>query len=110
MQERFIFSTPQAAIRRHVEGAHDWEWRDVATALYQWTDRFNTAFFEARIWRTSEASAFEAGSMRIDIGGMSSGGGAISALGPGERPLPGWRRCCLGSRSRPPLSRPRSRG
>jgi hypothetical protein len=40
MQEREnASSAPHEAIRRHVEGAQDWEWHDVATNLYQWTDR-----------------------------------------------------------------------
>jgi hypothetical protein len=45
MKERNTGPTPQEAIRRHVEGADDWEWRDVASQLYVWTDRFNDRFF-----------------------------------------------------------------
>jgi len=41
--------TPQEMIRRHVEGAQDWEWREIATTLYQWTDRFQDRFFEHKI-------------------------------------------------------------
>ena len=47
MQERENSSSaPHEAIRRHVEGAQDWEWHDIATSLYQWTDRFNDRFFD----------------------------------------------------------------
>ncbi|MGI6379312.1 MAG: SprT-like domain-containing protein [Anaerolineae bacterium] len=45
MRERFTHATPHEAIRQHIEGARDWEWRGVATTLYQWTDRFNDRFF-----------------------------------------------------------------
>ncbi len=36
---------PHEVIRRHVETAEDWEWREIAVTLYQWTDRFNDRFF-----------------------------------------------------------------
>ena len=45
MKERGERPTPHEAIRRHVEGAEDWEWRETATVLYQWSDRFNDRFF-----------------------------------------------------------------
>jgi hypothetical protein len=41
--------TPQEVIRRHVETAADWEWREMAAELYTWTDRFNDRFFTRRM-------------------------------------------------------------
>ena len=49
MRERGERPTPHEAIRRHVEGAEDWEWRDTATVIYQWADRFNDRFFGQRM-------------------------------------------------------------
>lgn len=49
MKERYSASSPHEAIRQHVEGAQDWEWRPIATALYQWTDRFSDRFFERQM-------------------------------------------------------------
>jgi hypothetical protein len=46
MKERYIEATPQAAIRRHIEAAEDWEWHAIASTLYVWTDRLNDRFFE----------------------------------------------------------------
>jgi hypothetical protein len=45
MKEHSVSITPQEAIRQHVETANDWEWRAIASTLYQWTDRFNDRFF-----------------------------------------------------------------
>ena len=45
MKERTPGPTPQEAIRRHVEAAEDWEWHEMASDLYAWTDRFNDRFF-----------------------------------------------------------------
>ena len=39
------YHNPQEVIRRHVETALDWEWRETAVMLYQWAERFNTCFF-----------------------------------------------------------------
>lgn len=44
MKERNPGPTPQEAIRHHVEGAEDWEWHEIASQLYVWTDRFNDRF------------------------------------------------------------------
>ena len=49
MTERYTGSTPHEAIRHHVETARDWEWCAIATALYQWTDRFNDRFFDRQM-------------------------------------------------------------
>ena len=49
MSERFTNPTPHEAIRHHVETAQDWEWRSIATTLYQWTDRLNDRFFERQM-------------------------------------------------------------
>lgn len=46
MKERMQGISPHEAIRRHIEAAEDWEWREMATALYQWTDRFDDRFFK----------------------------------------------------------------
>ena len=46
MRERAPGPTPHEVIRRHVEAAEDWEWHEVASDLYVWTDRFNDRFFE----------------------------------------------------------------
>jgi hypothetical protein len=46
MPERLSGPTPQEVIRRHVEGADDWEWQEIASQLYVWTDRINDRFFE----------------------------------------------------------------
>jgi hypothetical protein len=46
MKERSPGPTPHEAIRRHVEAAIDWEWHEIASQLYVWTDRFNDRFFE----------------------------------------------------------------
>jgi len=61
MSERYTGATPHEAIRRHVEKAKDWEWRPMATALYQWTDRFNDRFFEHQM--PSALLSFE----RLDV-------------------------------------------
>ena len=45
MQERYTDTPPQVAIRRHIEAALDWEWREIASTLYVWTDRLNDRFF-----------------------------------------------------------------
>ena len=45
MRERGERPTPHEVIRRHVEAAEDWEWHEIATDLYVWTDRFNDRFF-----------------------------------------------------------------
>ena len=49
MKERYLASSPHEAIRAHIEGAQDWEWRPIATTLYQWTDRFSDRFFERQM-------------------------------------------------------------
>ena len=49
MKENMTGLMPHEAIRRHVETARDWEWRDIASALYQWTDRLNDRFFERQM-------------------------------------------------------------
>jgi len=49
MNERFVTSSPHEAIRQHIESAQDWEWRAIATTLYQWTDRFNDRFFDRQM-------------------------------------------------------------
>ena len=49
MPERYKGATPHEAIRHHVETAQDWEWRSIATALYQWTDRFSDRFFDRQM-------------------------------------------------------------
>ena len=46
MPERFNSPTPQEVIRRHVEAADDWEWQEIASQLYVWTDRINDRFFD----------------------------------------------------------------
>lgn len=45
MKERNIESPPQVAIRHHIEAAEDWEWHEIASSLYIWTDRLNDRFF-----------------------------------------------------------------
>lgn len=49
MRERSPLPTPQEAIRRHVEGADDWEWHEIASQLYVWTDRFNDRFWQRQM-------------------------------------------------------------
>jgi hypothetical protein len=49
MPERYTGATPHEVIRQHVETAQDWEWHTMATALYQWTDRFNDRFFALKM-------------------------------------------------------------
>jgi hypothetical protein len=49
MKEHSAEATPHEAIRQHIEGAQDWEWRHIATTLYQWTDRLNDRFFTQKI-------------------------------------------------------------
>jgi hypothetical protein len=49
MKENMTELMPHEAIRRHVETACDWEWRNIASALYQWTDRLNDRFFERQM-------------------------------------------------------------
>jgi hypothetical protein len=34
MKERYPDTPPQVAIRRHIEEAEDWEWREIASRLY----------------------------------------------------------------------------
>jgi hypothetical protein len=46
MPERMYGPTPQGVIRRHVEGADDWEWQEIISQLYVWTERINDRFFE----------------------------------------------------------------
>ena len=46
MKERHAQTSPQEAIRRHVEAARDWEWQKIATELYRWSDRFSDRFFD----------------------------------------------------------------
>jgi hypothetical protein len=46
MKEQPSGLSPQEAIRRHVEVADDWEWQEIASQLYIWTDRFNDRFFQ----------------------------------------------------------------
>ena len=38
-------TSPQEAIRHHVEDAADWEWHQDGPPAYAWTDRFNDRFF-----------------------------------------------------------------
>ena len=49
MKERYPAASPHEAIRQHIESAQDWEWRPIATTLYQWTDRFSDRFFERQM-------------------------------------------------------------
>lgn len=49
MKEQYPVTSPHEAIRKHIEGAQDWEWRPIATTLYQWTDRFSDRFFERQM-------------------------------------------------------------
>ena len=49
MKENLTGPMPHEAIRRHVETAQDWEWRNIASSLYQWTDRLNDRFFERQM-------------------------------------------------------------
>ena len=49
MKERYLASSPHEAIRQHIESAQDWEWRPIASTLYQWTDRFSDRFFERQM-------------------------------------------------------------
>ena len=46
MKERHAQTSPQEAIRYHVEAAQDWEWHGIATELYRWSDRFSDRFFD----------------------------------------------------------------
>lgn len=49
MLERQPGPSPHEAIRRHVERAEDWEWHEIASDLYVWTDRLNTHFLNERM-------------------------------------------------------------
>jgi len=34
------------AVRKNAELAHDWEWQEMASSLYAWTDRFRSRLLD----------------------------------------------------------------